>query len=142
MVASRGDVSYSSSMAGARRALVAAACPMAVVVPAACDDDNSRYGELESAAEELASAIAGTDVTVIAAPSPCPDPDSCPDIARVDLRDRTDLSLDQLATIATDLGWNATVVNERLITLVSDDEMSGSIGIDGERRVVVAVGED
>ena len=115
---------------------------MAVVVPAACEDDNSRYGELESAAEELASAIAGTDVTVIAAPSACPDPDSCPDIARVDLRDRTDFSLDQLATIATELGWNATIVNERLITLVSDDEMSGSIGIDGERGVVVAVGED
>ena len=115
---------------------------MAVVVPAACDDDNSRYGELESAAEELGSAIAGTDVNVIAAPSPCPVPDSCPDIARVDLRDRTDLSLDELATIATNLGWNATVVNERLITLESDDEMSGSIGIDGERRVVVVVGED
>ena len=113
---------------------------MAVVVPAACDDDTSRYGELESAAEELASAIAGTDVTVIAAPSPCPDPDGCPDIARVDLRERTDLSLNALETIATSLGWNATVVNERLITLVSDDEMSGSIGIDGERRVVV--GED
>ncbi len=128
-------------MTGARRALVAVACAMAVVVPAACDDDNSQYSELESAAEELGNAIGGTDVTVIAAPSPCPDPDSCPDIARVDLRDRTDLSLDELATIATNLGWNATVVNERLITLVSDDEISASIGIDGERRVVV-VGED
>lgn len=125
-----------------RRALVAVACAMAAIVPAACDDDNSRYGELESAAEELGSAIGGTDVTVIAAPSSCPDPDSCPDIARVDLPDRTELSLEEIAAIATDLGWNATVVNERLITLENDDEMSGSVGVDGDRRVVVLVGEN
>lgn len=31
------------------------------------------------------------------------------------------------ATIATNLGRNATMVNERLITLESDDEMSGRI---------------
>jgi hypothetical protein len=114
---------------------------MAAIVPAACADDNDRYSELRSAAEELAIAIGGTEVTVVAAPSPCPDPDSCPDIARVDLRDRTELSPDEIATIATGLGWNATVVDERLITLDNDDDMSGSISIDTERRVTLAVGE-
>jgi len=125
-----------------RRALVAVACAMAAIVPAACDDDNSRYGELESAAQELGSAIGGTDVTVIAAPSPCPDPDSCPDIARVDLPDRTELSLDEIVAIATDLGWNVTVENERLVTLENDEGMSGGISIDGQRGVTIAVGED
>lgn len=129
-------------MVVARRALVAVACVMAAVFPAACDDDNDRYGELESAAEELGSAIGGTDVTVTAAPSPCPDPDSCPDIARVDLPERTELSLDEIVAIATDLGWNATVENERLITLENDEGMSGGISIDAQRGVTIAVGED
>jgi hypothetical protein len=115
---------------------------LAAIVPAACEDDNNRYGELERAAQELGSAIGGTDVTVIAAPSPCPDPDSCPGIARVDLPDPTELSLDEIVAVATDLGWNVTVENERLVTLENDEGMSGGISIDGQRGVTIAVGED
>lgn len=108
----------------------------------ACDDDNDRYGELASAAEELGRALGGTDITVIAAPSSCVVPDQCPDAARVDLPDRTELSLDEIATIATALGWDATVVNERLIRLARDDDMSGSVDIDALRGVTLVIGED
>lgn len=125
-----------------RRMLVAVAWALAVVVPTACDDDNDRYGDLASAATELARAIGGSDVTVVASPSSCVVPDSCPDSARVDLPDPTELSPDEIAAIATDLGWDATVVDERLIILANDDDMSGSIDVDGQGRVALVVGED
>lgn len=113
----------------------------AVVVPAACADDNDRYGELAAAANELGGGIAGTGVTVLAAPSPCIVSKSCPDVARVDLPERTNLSLDEIATIATSFGWDAEVVDARLIVLANDDDMSASISLD-PRGWVVVVGED
>lgn len=129
-------------MAATRRALAITMSMLAFVVPAACADDNERYDDLARAANELGGAIAGTDVTVIAAPSPCVVSRSCPDAARVDLVERSNLSLEEMAAIATGLGWDTEVVDARLITLANDDDMSGGISLDAQGRVVVVVGED
>jgi hypothetical protein len=129
-------------MAATRSALIMAMWTLAVVVPAACADDNDRYGELAGAATELGGRIAGTDVVAIAAPSPCVVSESCPDVARVDLSERSNLSLDEIAAIATGLGWDADVVDARLIMLANEDDMSGGISLDSQGRVVVVVGED
>jgi hypothetical protein len=115
---------------------------LALVVPAACADDNDRYEDLARAANELGAAIAGTDVTVIAAPSPCVVSKSCPDAARVDLAERSNLSLEQIAAIATGLGWDTDVVDARLIMLANDNDMSGSISLNSQGRVGLVVGED
>ncbi len=124
------------------RSVLIVAMSMVVVVLAACADDNDRYGALASAADELGAAIAGTEVTVIAAPSPCVVSESCPDVARVDLPEPSNLTIDEIAAIATGLGWDADVVESRLIVLANDDAMSGGISLDGQGRVVVLVGED
>ena len=129
-------------MAATRRALAITMSMFALVVPTACADDNDRYGDLAHVANELGVAIAGTDVTVIAAPSPCVVSNSCPDVARVDLSERSNLSLGEIAAIATGLGWDTEVVDARLIMLANDDDMSGSIFLDFEGRVSLVVGED
>ena len=115
---------------------------LAVGVPAACADDNDRYGEFAGAANELGRGIAGTEVRVIAAPSPCVVSESFPDVATVDLPERSDLSLDEIAAIATSSGWDADVIDDRLIIITNDDDMSGSISLDSQGRVVLVVGED
>jgi hypothetical protein len=115
---------------------------MLALVPSACADDNDRFGDLARAVNELGDAIAGTDVTVIAAPSPCVVSKSCPDAARVDLPERTNLSLEQIAAFAAGLGWDADVVDARLITLADNDDMSGGISLDSQGRVSLVVGED
>ena len=125
-----------------RRVLTITLSMLALVVPAACADDNDRYDDLARAANELGAAIAGTDVTVIAAPSPCVVSNSCPDAARVDLVERSTLSLEEIAAIATGLGWDTEVVDARLITLANDNDRSGGISLDAQGRVVVVVGED
>ena len=129
-------------MAATRSALIMTMWMLAVVVPAACADDNDRYGELASAADELGAAIAGTEVTVTAASSPCVVSESCPDMARVDLPERSNLSLEEMAAIATGFGWDADIVDVRLIMLTNDDGLSGSIILVSQGRVGVVVGED
>ena len=115
---------------------------MALAALAGCADDNDRYDELAKSAEELGAAIARTEVTVIAAPSSCPVPSSCPDRARVDLPDRTTLSQAEIAAIATDLGWEVEVIDDRLFTIANDDNMSGGVSVAPDGRVVLAIGED
>ena len=129
-------------MAASRSSLIVTMWMWAILVPAACADDNDRYGELAAAADELGGSIAGTEVSVIAAPSSCVVAESCPDVATVDLPERSDLSLDEIAAVATSLGWEADVVDARLIIITNGDDMSGSISLDAQRWVVLAVGED
>jgi len=125
-----------------RRALGAVALWVAVTTLVGCADDNARYDELAESAEELGEAIAGTEVTVIAADSSCPVPSSCPDIARVDLPDRSALSQVEIAAIAAELGWDVNVVDDRLFTIANDDDMSGSVSVSSDGRVGLAIGED
>ncbi len=107
-------------------------------------DDNDRYAALESAATELGAAIAATDeITVMASQSSCPVPSSCPDSARVDLPERTDLSLNEIVEIATNLGWSVDVVDDRVFQIDDEDEnMSGSVRVSADGKVLIAVGED
>jgi hypothetical protein len=116
---------------------------MVVVTITGCSDDTPTYAEQADAAEQVAVAIAGSDIglAAVARPSSCVPPSSCPDIAVVELPDRTTLAIESLADIARESGWEATVVDGRLITIEDrDDDRSGSISLDSEGRVVVAVG--
>ncbi len=125
-----------------RSALTAAL--LVVVTIMGCADDTPTYDRQAEAAERLASAIAGSDIGIaaVARPSSCVRPTSCPDLPVVELPDRTNLSIEGLAAVASRLGWQAAVVDGRLITIEDqDDALSGSISLDNEGQVVVAVGE-
>ncbi len=107
-----------------------------------CADDNDRYDELAESAEELGEAIAGIEVTAMAAPSSCPVPSSCPDSARVDLPDRSALSQAEIAAIATELGWDVEVIDDRLFLISNGDDMSGGVSISSDGSVGLNIGED
>ena len=58
-----------------------------------------------------------------------PVPSGCPDSAIVDLPDRSALSLAEVDSIAAELGWDVEVVDDRLLLIFNDDEMSGSVRV-------------
>ncbi len=125
-----------------RSALIAALVVVLTIM--GCADDTPTYDQQAEAAERLAAAIAGTDIGIVAVarPSSCVPPTSCPDIPVVELPDRTNLSIEGLAAVASRLGWQTAVVDGRLTTIEDqDDDLSGSISLDNEGQVVVAVGE-